>query len=180
MARLRRFSAKGGSASGGKKGLTLLELLIAITILTGVLLTASAILGSFKKYYFDFVQRQSDIQDVSMGVLEEMGNRIKASNRITITTNADSVDITVFVDNGTPEDPADDSMHKYLWTKADGTIKYSATNPAVPETTIAKNISAFSAVLLPENIIEMNITVSPRAGAPQSFKKTAVMYGHAA
>jgi type II secretory pathway pseudopilin PulG len=162
------------------RGLTLLELLIAITILTGVLLTASAVLSSFKKYYFDFVQRESDIQDVSMGVLEEMGNRIKVANRITITANADLTDITVFVDAGTPGDPADDSMHEYLWTKADETIRYSAANPTVSPKTIAKNISAFSAALLPDNTVEMDITVSPDAGAAQTFKSIVVAYSHAA
>ena len=164
----------------GKKGLSLLELLISITILTAVLLTASTILSSFKKYYFDFIQRESDIKDVSLGVLEEIGNRIRVANRVTITTNAGSADITVFVDNGTPENYTDDSMHEYLWTQNDGTIKYQATNPTVSWRTIAKNISAFSAALLPDNTVEINITISPPAGAAQSFKTTVVTYASAA
>ena len=162
------------------RGFTLLELLIAITILTGVLLTAAALLSSFKKYYFDFVQRESDIKDISLGVLEEIGNRIRMANRITVTTNADSVDITVFVDKGTPDNPTDDSMHEYLWTQKTQIIQYSATNPTVTSRTIAENISAFSAALLPDNTVEMDITVLPTGGAAQSFKTTVVTYASAA
>jgi len=163
-----------------KKGLTLLELLIAITLLTVVFLTAATLLSSFNKFYFDFVRRESDIADISLGVLEEIGNRIRVANRITITSNAASVDITVFVDNGTPDNPADDSMHEYLWTQSDGTIRYTATNPAVPWRTIAYYISAFSAALLPGNTVEINITISPSGGAAQSFKTTVVTYASAA
>lgn len=63
-----------------QKGLTLLELIVSILLVVTVILTASSILGSFKKFYYDFVKRHSEIGEVTLFALEHMMNNFIPAN----------------------------------------------------------------------------------------------------
>ena len=166
-----------------KKGLTLLELIIATVLLATVILTASTLLISFNKFYFDFVERQSEIGEVTLAVLEEMVNRVTVSNNITITGHSR---IAVRVDNTDPSDPDDDTIHTY-W-KAGQQIKYKSKvggNPEGPPKTIAQNIEVLNFELQPPvnsalNHVEIKIGVIPPGAAQQDFQTTVVARGRSA
>lgn len=65
-----------------KKGMTLLELLIAMALITMVLATASALLISFQKFYSGFMQKQENMSDVSLAALEEIAGKITIANSV--------------------------------------------------------------------------------------------------
>lgn len=161
-----------------KKGLTLLELLVAITLLTTVILTASTLLISFKKFYFDFIQRQSDIGEVTLAVLEEMVNRVTVANNVSITGSSR---IAIRVDNTDPSDPDDDTIHTY-WKTGD-TIKYKSkvgSNPEGPARTIAQNIGLLNFELQPGgdpvlNWVKIAIGILPPGGGEQQDFETTVV-----
>lgn len=164
-------------------GLTLLELLVVITLLSVVLLTASTLLISFKKFYFDFVQRQSEIGEVSLGVLEEIANRIRVANRITITSPAV---IYIYVDNTDPADPADDTIHQYDLVSDRIRYRYKIDGqPWSSRINIARHIGLLNFELQPTadpavNRIKITIGVIPSGGAQQNFETTIVVRARAA
>lgn len=161
-----------------KKALTLLELLIAITLLTVVLLTASTLLISFKKFYFDFVKRQAEVGEVSLGVLEEIVNRIKVANKISISS---PTAIYIYVDNTDPASSADDTT--YLYYQSGSTIRYRYKiddQSWSSKKTIAQHIGLLNFELQPTadpafNQVKVTIGVIPSSGTQQNFETTAIL-----
>jgi prepilin-type N-terminal cleavage/methylation domain-containing protein len=169
-----------------KKGLSLLELIIAITILSVVLMTASSILISFKKFYFDFTDKQNQTGEVYLGTLEEIVSRIKTANRVTVSTTIPPAPvagvsynstINMYIDENDPhtaDNYADDTLCSYEWNgqpNVDGNIQRSITpaGGATNTQTIAYHITYFVGTALSVNQISVRIDIKPSNGAIETF-----------
>ncbi|MBI4335501.1 MAG: prepilin-type N-terminal cleavage/methylation domain-containing protein [Candidatus Omnitrophica bacterium] len=175
-----------------RKGLTLLELLIAMSIFSMIVLTASSLLISFKKFYIDFVERQSEIEGVSLGLLEEMSNNVRVATRITATTDipknpVPDTDYTstlqLYYDANnpaTPENYDDDSYHSYVWVgevndKGNITVQDYAYGAGFGAERHVSKVVYFLPVLTPDNKVGITISVKPSDdGAIQTFATNVV------
>lgn len=171
------------------KGLSLLELIIAILLLSVVLMTASTLLITFKKFYFDFTEKQNEVGEIYLGTLEEIVTRIRSANRVSvvstvpanpITNTAYISTITMYIDENSPhtaENYADDTRYFYSWSgryNVDGDIRRSITPPGgTPDTKyIAYHISCFKATLAPRNQVVVRLDIKPSGSAVQTFYST--------
>lgn len=165
-----------------KKGMSLIELLIAITLLTTVLATASSLLASFRKFYRDFIETQNDIGEVVLTAFEEISNRLLISNEVTITAGT-KIDIMADTSD-TPADFADDTKYTYRRDTADNTIKYSKDDGT--EKVIARNVAALTFELQPTgdsalNRVKMKISIRPQEGGQErEFETTITTRGRSA
>ncbi|MCM8782232.1 MAG: hypothetical protein NC828_04210, partial [Candidatus Omnitrophica bacterium] len=147
------------------------------------------LLISFKKFYFDFVQRQTKIGEVTLDVLEEIVSRLTVANKVMIRGSSSIISgprIDIRIDNTNPSIFDDDTTHTYWRDAADKTIKYKyKTNgfPESPEKVIAKNIEFFR-VQFPQNVflsrggfnqVEVKIGLKPEGGVQQYFETTVVI-----
>ncbi len=168
------------------KGLSLLELLIAITLLSVVLMTASTLLISFKKFYFDFTERQNQVGEIYLGTLEEIITRTRSANRVSVATTlpatpvvgaAYTSSITMYIDENSPhtaDNYTDDTRYIYLWSgryNQSGDIRRSITPPGGSATTkyIAYHVTYFKGTVVPNNQVVIRIDIKPSSGAIQTF-----------
>lgn len=109
-----------------KKGMTLLELLIAMALLAMVLMTASVLLISFQKFYSGFMQKQENLGDVSLAALEEIVAKVTVANNVAIngiwpvplTGKPIKHSLCVTDNRGTPTDTSDDNIMELVWDQA--------------------------------------------------------------
>ena len=166
-----------------KKGLTLLELIVAITLLTTVLLTASTLLISFKNFYVNFIQSQAEVGEVSLAVQEEMVERIKFANWLTVTAGS-RIDISV--DNTDPASPDDDTTYTY-WLEGNE-IRYRmrvGDNAPGPERVIARDIVNLNFDLHPNdasafNMVRIEIGIQPEGSRQENFATIIATRGRCA
>lgn len=168
------------------KGLSLLELIIAITLLSVVLMTTSILLINFKKFYFDFTEKQNQIGEIYLGTLEEIITRTRSANRVSVTTTlpadpaagaAYNSTITMYIDENNPhtaDNYTDDARYHYLWNgqfNADGNIQRDITPAGGSATTacIAYHVTYFKGTLAPNNQVVIRIDVKPSDGAIHTF-----------
>jgi len=172
------------------KGLSLLELIIAITLLSVVLMTASSLLISFNKFYFDFTQKQNQVGEIYLGTLEEIIYRTRSANRVSVTTTLPvnpvagttyNSTITMYIDENNPhtaDNYTDDARYYYLWNgqfNVDGNIQRSIT-PAGGSTTttyIAYHVTCFNGTVVPNNQVVIRIDIKPSNGAIETFSSIA-------
>ena len=125
------------------KGFTLLELIIAIVLVTVVLLSAANLLISFGNFSTRVVRSEASLIGTALGSFEEIVQQITAANRVVIPggqTPADSR-INIFMDTlrpdptgaaplgiFTPWDSTDDTIFSY-WLEL--VTAATATEPAV-------------------------------------------------
>lgn len=162
-----------------KSGLTLLELIVAVTLLTTVVLTASALLISFKKYYYDFTQKEYKVGEITLAVLEEIVNKIVAANQVTIT-GASRIDIKIDEAN-TPTAPADDTT--YTYKKDLDKIKYAKNGGT--DKIIAEYIALLKFELHPTadpalNRVKITIGITAPGSQQQDFETTVITRGKCA
>lgn len=175
MERLRKF----------KKGLTLIELIISIVLLSVVILTASTLLINFKKFYFDFVERQAELGEVSLGVLEEIVNRITISSMVYIPP-AEPSRIYIWVDNTDPGSTADDTVHTYYLDNNVIRYKYRVNGgPYSASKAVAQHIALLNFSLqysgaLALNQVKINIGVVPPGSTQVNFETTVIARAHSA
>lgn len=166
MAKLNRCSA-----GGFKKGLSLLELIISISLMSVVLMTASSLLITFKKFYFDFVENQSQIGEVSLGALENIASKLKVADYISITTTGSArVTAMIRINKGIPGESPNYSYHTFIWNKPTKAISYTSINPALPLKVIAYHIPNFAMTLTPDNKVYVIIAVESSSGSVETFK----------
>lgn len=174
------------SSVGKKKALSLLELIIAITLLSVVLMTASSLLISFKKFYFDFAEKQNQVGEIYLGTLEEIVNRTRAANRISVFNNIPAVpqagltytsSIDMYIDENSPhtaDNFTDDTRYIYLWIgkpDVDGNIRreIKPASGASVFTFIAYHVTYFKGTLVPNNQILVRMDIKPSSGAIETF-----------
>lgn len=123
-----------------------------MVLLSTVLITAASLSISFKKFYFDFVQRQAEIGEVSLAALEDIVSKLAVANQATVSANGSRIDIRVDTDE-TPGDFTDDTTHTYWLTG--GTIQYQHTvDGATSEArTLAVSITNLSFAPLSNNLV---------------------------
>ena len=116
-----------------KKGMTLLELVIAMLLLTMVLTTASALLISFQKFYSGFMKKQENVSDVSLAALEEIVGKATVANSIVALNGSWPVPLPgnptgpsiVIIDNGkssSPTNTSDDQIMELVWDQSNNKL----------------------------------------------------------
>ncbi|MFA5159892.1 MAG: prepilin-type N-terminal cleavage/methylation domain-containing protein [Candidatus Omnitrophota bacterium] len=127
------------------EGFTLLELIIAIALLTVVLLSAANLLINFGKFSTNVVRSEASLMGTALGVFEEIVDKLTAANKVAINpeTNIDSPAVSypagcltdgsciqIRVDENaapTPSTYSDDTVYTY-WQS--GSALYKAVNSA--------------------------------------------------
>jgi len=131
-------------------GFTLLELLIAIALVSVVLLSASNLLINFGKFSSNVVKSETSLMGTALGSFEEIVAKITAANEVIIpATNfsTPSIDIRISpTGSGTSSVHTSDVFHTY-WMSA-GKIYYKTNTGSVPAagggTAIAEDITSLS------------------------------------
>ena len=174
------------------KGLSLLELIIAITLLSVVLMTASTLLISFKKFYFDFTEKQNQVGEIYLGTLEEIITRTRSANRVSATTTLPAIPvtetaynstITMYIDENSPhtaDNYTDDTQYYYVWNgqyNTDGNIQRTITPAGGSATTkyIAYHVTCFKGTIVPNNqvVIRIDIKLKLSSDAIETFSSIA-------
>lgn len=183
MERLKRFS----------RGLSLLELIIAIVLFSVVLVGASSLLVSFGKFSFLTVKSDAALIGTALGTFEEIASRVRAGNKVRIrgtTTNPKHI-LKVRIDiPNTPANPNDDTVYKY-WI--DGTqLKYKSKVESIDATgddddetewrVIAKDITYFDFYFLDgtTNKIKLIMRTVAADGSKETLETTAVLRSRSA
>ncbi|MCX5715785.1 MAG: hypothetical protein NTV07_02780 [Candidatus Omnitrophica bacterium] len=162
----------------GKRALSLIELLIAISLMSAVVLTASVLLINFKKFYKDFTDKQETVGEVSLVVLEDIANKILLANQITISSGGSQIDIRI--DNSDPSDTADDTVHTYWLQSKQIKYKYKVDgNPDSATTVLTKNIKSLQFDAEPSgapslNRVKITVSVNTPGGTTESFDTTVI------
>ncbi|MFH1848199.1 MAG: prepilin-type N-terminal cleavage/methylation domain-containing protein [Candidatus Omnitrophota bacterium] len=175
-----------------KKGMTLLELIISMSLITVVMMTTSSLFNSFNKFYFDFVKSSENLGEISLAALEHMVHTITISNMGEVTT-APSIPVTtegnietgllLRVDRTDPSSALDDTTY-YYWKESTGgnsdALKYVTANPGGAVNILAKGIESIAFAMPTGHSVRINIGVKPQSGAAQEFETTVVMRGRSA
>ncbi len=165
-----------------KQGLSLLELVVAMTLLAVVLFTATALFTSTRRGFLNFETSETSLMQTVRGTFSEMVNRIEAANQVTIP---DPASIVIRVDDDdTPEDSSGDMLYTYslvgtqiLYSSQDGT----AGVPSASEV-VASDVTSLSFAYQTSggndvpNAVVIDLVVQPAmpAGAPKETLHTTV------
>jgi prepilin-type N-terminal cleavage/methylation domain-containing protein len=164
-----------------RKGLTLIELIVAMTMLSVVILTSSAVLINFKKFYKGFSDKQAVVGEVSLAFLEDITNKVFLANELTInppdTPGPSGSSIAIRVDNSDPSSTADDTVYTYWYSGTE--IQRKSTNPTSGPTTVAKDVSSLKFETQPAagpspNYLKITVEIRIAGGGTEKFETNIV------
>lgn len=167
------------------QGLSLLEIIVAITLLSVVLFTVSSLMISSRGSFLNFEKAETSLATTIYGTYEEIINNATASNQITIYSNITTPEvkatsgpkIRIRVNVTDPGDFTEDKIHTY-WQ--DGTqIKYTlqiGSAAASAPVVVAEDVTSLSFTTVAKNTIKINLTAYPTTpGAPQENLETTII-----
>ncbi|MEI8175531.1 MAG: prepilin-type N-terminal cleavage/methylation domain-containing protein [Candidatus Omnitrophota bacterium] len=153
------------SPARGRTALTLVELLIAISLLSVVMLATTSVLISFKKFFVDAIDQQNQVGDAAVFSVEDITYKIMTGSAVSVVSATD-IRITV----GT-------NIHEYFLSGT--TLKYYTYpvggSPPANAVTMAKNITLANFQLNAYNRIGITLGLTPVTGAKQQVFTTSVV-----
>ncbi len=159
-----------------QRGLGLLELIVAMSLLAAVLMGATSIFLSLKKTGSSFYATESSLMEAVLAANEEMVQKITVSNSAvpdSTVTPANSK-ITVKVDEAnTPTNTTDDITYVYALSGKNLTRKIGEGTAVV----IAKDITALTFTPDGSNTIAIEMKVQPVGGPQENIKTTVIARG---
>lgn len=159
-----------------QRGLGLLELIVAMSLLAAVLMGATSIFLSIKKTGSSFYATESSLMEAVLAANEEMVQKITVSNSAVpdSTVTPKNSKITVKVDEaGTPTDATDDKTYEYALSGKNLTRKIGTGTAVV----IAKDITALKFTRDGSNTIVIEMKVQPTGGPQENIKTTVIARG---
>ncbi len=159
-----------------QRGLGLLELIVAISLLAVVLMGATSIFLSMKKTGSSFYATESSLMEAVLAANEEMVQKITVSNSAVpdSTVAPPNSKITIKVDEAnTPANTADDVTYVYALDGRHLTRKIGAGAAVV----IAKDITSLTFAPTGSNTITIDLEVQPAGGGKEHIKTTATARG---
>lgn len=168
------------------KGMTLLELMIAVALLCVMFFTAMTILVNFRRFFYNFTGAMPSLMDTA-GAFEDMTSKIILSNKVTIlSSSATDSSIELWVDNTDPSVSTDDTVYTYSWTNSTNALKRKSNvgSPGGTNTSIAVDVTALTFTLQPvadpaANRVKMKLVAQP-GNITETMVTTAVARGRSA
>jgi hypothetical protein len=165
-----------------KTGLTLIELLISLMLFTTVVVTATAVLDSFKSFYAEFMSKQETMGEVSLAALEELTSKLKVANRVSLSTGGGVNYINPYVDENRTQEYADDIRYRF-YKDSEGNLiyeRFSSTGLLAEQRILTKNITSFTFEYQPAvnpayNRVKITLGVKLPDGNVQYFETNIVM-----
>ncbi|HOW59559.1 MAG TPA: prepilin-type N-terminal cleavage/methylation domain-containing protein [Candidatus Omnitrophota bacterium] len=161
----------------GHEGLSLLEMIIAMALLSTVLLASSNVMTTLMRAMINLSKSEPASQTAIIQAFEDIINKVQIANAINVSAGS----ITIGIDEaGTPASDADDTTYTYA-LYPDGTglndLKYisqEGSNPANAPVVLASKVVSLGFTLLDANRVEIKITAQPENAPPLILKTTIV------
>ncbi len=171
-----------------ENGVTLLELLIAITLFTVLLLAASNLMISFGRISSNFIRNEASLMGTALGAFEDIVGKITISNLVTIPATTvvpnpvkvppdNSIEIRVAPAGAATSDHLNDTIH-YYWQNGSQLMYKSKIGvlAASADSVIAGDIVtvSFTPVAGSTNQVDVQIVTKPTEGPRETLRTIAV------
>jgi len=164
------------------RGMSLFELVIAITLFTIVLLATSSLLINFGRFSFSTVKSDASLMGTALGTFEEIVSRIRVSNQVIIPAAgfpASSIDIRV---SPGPASSVHTNDIRHVYWMENGQLRYMSSVGVAPVfvagggTLIARDITSFlpSMIGTDTNRFKLILAATAQDGSEEYLETTAV------